>query len=209
MSDASGPGNDSVPLMLDAFAITAAARRAYGSDGRLSLPHTAHWPIFPFETDNLEVRHVEDPVVPEPPRRDEAVADCSTCQSDDDRYVWNDERWRVSMSEEPLSLPAVVLHSRAHLDFDQLTDQLGAEMGVLVVRIQRALAAIEGVARVHVYKWGDGGVHLHILLVARPLGMMQLRGMFLTTWLYALPPLTPQLWTAIRAHVGGALDADS
>ena len=74
------------------------------------------------------MRHIEDPVLPETPRRDETARDCSTCQSGDDRFVWNDERWRVSMSNDPLSLPAVALHSRGHLDFDVLTDQLAAEM---------------------------------------------------------------------------------
>lgn len=121
--------------------------------------------------------------------------------------MWHDERWRVSMSEEPLALPAVVLHPRDHLDFDALSEQLAAEMGVHLVRIQRALSAIEGVGRVHVYKWGDGGAHLHIFVVARPRGMMQLRGMFLTTWLYTLPPLAPELWAAMRSHVGTALGA--
>ena len=209
MADAARQGHDRVGLKLDALDITIRARSAYGPDGRLALPHTAYWPIFPFETDNLRMRHVEDPVLPEPTRRGETTGDCSTCQSADDHFVWNDDRWRVSMSEEPLSLPAAVLHSRDHLDFDVLTDRLAGEMGVLLIRIQRALAAIEGVGRVHVYKWGDGGAHLHIFLVARPLGMMQLRGMFLTSWLYALPPLAPELWTAIRSHVRTTLDAHS
>jgi diadenosine tetraphosphate (Ap4A) HIT family hydrolase len=209
MADAGQDEQDHVRLRLDPFDITARARSAYGPDGRLALPHTARWPIFPFETDNLRVRHLEDPVLPEPPRRDETVDDCSTCSSGDDRFVWNDERWRVSMSNEPLSLPAVVLHSRDHVDFHALTDQMAAEMGVRLIRIQRALAGIEGVGRVHVYKWGDGGTHLHIFVVARPLGMMQLRGMFLTTWLHTLPPLSPELWTAIRSHVTSTLDTRS
>lgn len=194
-------------VRLDPFDITARARSAYGPDARLPLPHTAHWPIFPFETEKLQVRRLQDPALPEPPRRDETSDDCSTCQSGDDDFLWSHERWRVGMPEEPLSLPAVVLHSRHHLDFDALTDQLAAEMGVLLVRIQRALARIEGVGRVHVYKWGDGGAHLHIFVVARPVGMMQLRGMFLSTWLHTLPPLSPELWRAIRTHVSTALGA--
>lgn len=101
----------------------------------------------------------------------------------------------------------MVLHPRAHLDFGDLTDEMGAEMGVLLVRIQRCLAGIEGVARVHVYKWGDGGSHLHVLVVARPRGMMQLRGMFLSTWMHILPPLPADLWQAIRLHVVASLAA--
>ena len=109
------------------------------------------------------------------------------------------------MSIEPQSVPSVTLHTRAHLDFHELTDELGAELGVLLVRGQRALASIAGVGRVHVYKWGDGGAHLHIFLVARPAGMIQLKGMYLTTWMFALPPLPAQDWEAMRGHVAGEL----
>jgi hypothetical protein len=73
--------------------------------------------------------------------------------------------------------------------------------------MERALSAIHGVGRVHLYRWGDGGAHLHVLVVARPLGMMQLRGMFLTTWLHTLPPLGIEQWTAMRTHVGSSLEA--
>ena len=104
-------------------------------------------------------------------------------------------------------MPAVVLHTRDHRDFDSLTDELAAEMGVLLLRIQRALSSIEGVGRVHVYKWGDGGAHLHIFVAARPAGMMQLRGMFLIIWLYTLPALAADLWTAIRLHLKATLKA--
>ena len=141
---------DAVRLALDPFDITARARAAYGPDGRLPLPHTAHWPIFPFETDDLQVRHVEDPVLPEPARRGEAAEDCSTCQSADDPFVWNEERCRI------------------------------------------------------VGRWRRPPPHLR---GGPPAGMMQLRGLFLTTWLYALPPLSPELWAAIRSHVATTVDA--
>ncbi len=48
---------------------------------------------------------------------------------------------------------------------------------------------------------------LHIFVVARPAGMLQLKGMFLTTWLHALPPLRPALRMAIRSHVSTSLGA--
>lgn len=194
-------------LRLDPFEMTARARHAYGAEGRPALPRTAHWPIFPFETDGLRVRAVEDPVLPEPARRDEAAGECGTCAKPDAEFVWTHERWLVGMPDEAMSLPAVLLHPRAHLDFHELTDPLAAEMGVLLVRIQRALAGVEGVGRVHVNKWGDGGAHLHLLVVARPEGMMQLRGMFLTTWMHVLPPLPAELWEGIRAHVATTLAA--
>lgn len=190
---------------LDAVDIIRRAREAYGPDGRLALPPQVNWPIFPFEPDGLRVRLVDDPVLPEPPRHGEGGADCSTCNAPDDSFVWTDERWRVSMPSEPASLPVLTLHTREHLDFHELTDEQGAELGVLLVRGQRALSSIAGVGRVHVYKWGDGGAHLHVVLLARPHGMRQLWGMFSSVWLYTLPPLPAGDWAAIRAHVRSQL----
>ncbi len=189
-------------IRLDAFDITRRTREAQGPEGRPPLPKTAGWRIFPFEADGLRARLLDDPVVPEPPRHGEdGPGECRTCAAPDDDFVWTDERWRVGMAAEPESVPGVVLHSRPHVDFHELTDEQGAELGVLLVRAQRALASIEGVGRVHVYKWGDGGAHLHVFVVARPLGMMQLRGIFLTTWMYMLPPLPVDQWAAMRGHV--------
>ena len=192
---------------LEAADITRRARESYGPDGRPGLPPQVRWPIFPFETYDLRARPLEDVVQPEPPRRGEAAEECSTCAMTDDEFVWTDARWRVSMPAEPASVPTVVLHTREHLDFHDLTDEHGAELGVLVVRAQRALASIAGVGRVHVYKWGDGGAHLHVVLVARPEGMIQLKGMFLPVWMYILPPLPADQWTAIRDHVAAELAA--
>lgn len=194
-------------VRLDAADITRRARDAYGPDGRPALPPQAGWPIFPFETDGLRVTPVEDVVLPEPPRSGERAEDCWTCKEAEDAFVWTDARWRVSMPPTPASVPTVVLHTREHLDFHELTDDLGAELGVLLVRAQRALGSIAGVGRVHVYKWGDGGAHLHVILVARPEGMIQLKGMFLPVWMYVLPPLPAEEWEAIRSHVSASLAA--
>ncbi len=192
---------------LDAFDITRRAREAYGVDGRPAVPRMAGWPIFPFEVDGLCVRAVEDPVVPEPPRHGEDGPDgCWTCAAPDEGFLWAGERWRLSMPADPQSLPALTLHTRDHLDFNELTEELGAELGVLLVRGQRALRSLEGVGRVHVYKWGDGGAHLHVVLVARPLGMMQLRGAYLSTWADILPPMPADQWQAVRNHVGEVLN---
>jgi diadenosine tetraphosphate (Ap4A) HIT family hydrolase len=191
---------------LDAFELTQRAREAAGPDGRLALPKQVGWPIFPFDTEGLRMQELRDPVLPEPPRNgEEGPAECWTCTSGRGDLVWQDDRWMVSMSPEPQSVPGVTLHTRAHLDFHDLTDDMGAELGVLLVRAQRALASIAGVGRVHVYKWGDGGAHLHIFVVARPAGMIQLKGMFLSTWMFALPALPAADWEAMRRHVTGQL----
>lgn len=207
MADPDEPPEGVDGVRLDAFELTERARDAYGPDGRPAHPHTARWPIFPFVTETLLVRTLEDPVLPEPPRRDETADDCGTCAKADGDFVWTNERWLVDMPAEPMSLPGATLHPRRHLDFPHLTEDMGAELGVLVVRLQRALGGIEGVGNVHVYKWGDGGAHLHVFVVARPRGMMQLRGMFLTTWLHVLPPLPADAWRAIRSSVASSLAA--
>jgi len=40
---------------------------------------------------------------------------------------------------------------------------------------------------VHVNKWGDGGAHLHVVVIARPEGLLQLRGSELALWEEMLP----------------------
>ena len=191
---------------LDAFDVTLRAREASGADGRLALPDQVGWPIFPFETGGLRMQEVRDPEVPEPPRNGEhGPEDCWTCTQGRGDLVWQDDHWMVSMSPEPQALPGVTLHPRAHLDLHELTDEQGAQLGVLLVRAQRALASIDGVGRVHVYKWGDGGAHLHVFLVARPAGMTQLKGMYLSTWMFALPALPADDWEAMRRHVVASL----
>jgi hypothetical protein len=134
---------------LDAFDITQRAREAYGPDGRLALNKHAWWPIFPFETDSLRMQEVRDPELPEPLRNGEDGPEgCWRCASGRGEAVWADDRWMVTMSPEPASVPGLTIHPRAHLDFHELTDELGAELGVLLVRGQRALASIAGVRRV-------------------------------------------------------------
>src|SRR5262249_62025925 len=57
-------------------------------------------------------------------------------------------------------------------------NMLAAELGVMTVRLERAIRSLDGVARVHVNRWGDGAAHLHLWFLARPYGRLQLRGTF-------------------------------
>lgn len=54
-------------------------------------------------------------------------------------------------------------------------------------------------------RWGDGASHLHIWLVARPAGPMQLRGSCLTLWDNVLPPLPETLWRSALNEVAAHL----
>ena len=64
---------------------------------------------------------------------------------------------------------------------------------------------LEGVGRVHVNKWGDGGAHLHVFFLARPAGMLQLRGSNLALWEEMLPRVPEEESRAALRAVGDAL----
>ena len=107
----------------------------------------------------------------EPPRHGEDPAECTACRAPDSAYIWVSERWRVRALDRPTGLPAVlILESRSHLDMGDLPNLLAAELGVLTVRLERAIRSLDGVARVHVNRWGDGSAHLHVWFLARPTG---------------------------------------
>ena len=88
--------------------------------------------------------------------------------------------------------------SRDHEVLDDLDDAGHAEMGRLIGRTYNALRALEGVGNVHVCKWENGGGHLSVTLLARPLGVLQLRGSNLPVWADMLPA-TPEGELAARA----------
>jgi hypothetical protein len=97
--------------------------------------------------------------------------------------------------DRPTGLPAVViLEPRSHLDLGDLPNLLAAELGVMTVRLERAIRSLDGVARVHVNRWGDGLAHLHVWFMARPYGHLQLRGTFLPLWDDILPAISEERW---------------
>jgi hypothetical protein len=158
------------------------------------IPAFITWPTFPFEGD-LQVRDLDPPVDIEPLRQGEDPESCAACHAPDEEYIWVANRWRVRAPDRPTGLPAVViLESRSHLDLGDLPNLLAAELGVMTVRLERAIRSLEGVARVHVNHWGDGSAHLSLWLLARPAGRLQLRGTFLSLWDEILPPIPERQW---------------
>lgn len=159
-----------------------------------SPPSFVEWSSFPFEGE-LRVKKLDEPVAVEPPRKGENQADCAKCQTPDDAYIWVNENWRVRSMDRPSGLPMVlILESRSHLDLGDLPNMLAAELGVMTVRLERAVRSLDGVARVHVNRWGDGAAHLHLWFMARPYGRLQLRGTFLTLWDEILPAIPEGQW---------------
>jgi len=170
-----------------------------------SLPSFVEWSSFPFEG-VLRVKKPDEPVAVEPPRIGENAADCPKCHTPDDAYIWVNEHWRVRSMDRPSGLPMVlILESRSHLDLGDLPNMLAAELGVMTVRLERAIRSIDGVARVHVNRWGDGAAHLHLWFMARPYGRLQLRGTFLSLWDEILPPVPEHQWQENLALVAAWL----
>jgi hypothetical protein len=78
-------------------------------------------------------------------------------------------------------------------------------MGAVTPRVAGAAQALDGVARAHFSRWGDGSAHFHMHFLARPLGMMQGRGAVLAFWDDVLPPVDPGLIATHRKQVAAAL----
>lgn len=146
--------------------------------------------IFPFEADGLAIRALVPPVVPEPPRQGELDAsDCRRCERGEADAWWASEHWLLTPAGID-SLPwSAMLQPREHLDFGELTPELAAEMGQLIVKLENAVKTLPDIARVHVNIVGDGARHLHVWLWARPLGQLQLRGSCIIEWSDVLPPI--------------------
>ena len=171
----------------------------------LRWPAYADWPLFPFEG---ELRLKAPTLHPDPPRSgDPGGSPCEVCAEDDDsRYLWVDDHWRVRANPSPSSVPALVfLETREHIDLHQLSGELAAELGLMIVRLERAIHSIGNIGRVHVYRWGDGGSHFHLWFYGRPAGVMSMLGFGMTFW-EPVMPLTPQdVWDANIATIAQAL----
>jgi diadenosine tetraphosphate (Ap4A) HIT family hydrolase len=175
---------------------------------RLPVPDQAGWEIFPFESDSLRVKALDPLTLPEPPRNGEdgkVGTACWRCAHPDEHVVWSNDRWTMSRSPGARLPFEAMLMPRAHLDLTDLDDAMAAELGVLSVRVARAVEALDVIGRVHVLKFGDGGAHLHLFLLGRPAGMLQLRGSNLALWEEMLPVVPDDEAAAVLAVAVGAL----
>lgn len=175
---------------------------------RLASPPVADWETWPFEGDATP-RALLPPTARDTPRHGEDGVDCGSCQAGDGEYLWVTENWRLRPLDNPGGLPVVVLlEPRAHYaEPGDLPDQLAAELGVMLARVERAVRSVGEIGRVHVCRWGDGGEHLHWWFMARPARFPQLIGSFAAIWDDVLPPLPEETWRTNLALVRAALDA--
>ena len=176
--------------------------------GRLRMPPVEEWETFPFDGE-LRPRPLEPPAERDAPRIGEGGADCPRCNAADEEYLWTSERWRLWSFDKPTGLPLIaLLEPRAHYaEPGDLPDELAAELGMLLARIERAVRGLGEIGRVHVCRWGEGGEHLHWWFVARPARMPQLVGSFAAIWDDVLPPVPEAIWRNDLDALVAALEA--
>ena len=164
-------------------------------------------PWFPF-TGDIRVKDLEPPVIPEPARSDESPDDCSVCQRKAEDFVWADESWALQAFRHSPFPGIVLLVPRTHYDsYADLPEALLAQVGPMTARVERAVLSIGTAARVHVCRLGDGGGHLHLWFMPRPLGAMQLRGSMFPMWFDLLEPLPAAEIDAALATIAAAMRA--
>jgi diadenosine tetraphosphate (Ap4A) HIT family hydrolase len=146
--------------------------------------------------------------IPEPPRRGEpGGAPCGICTGKTTSAVWSDENWTLHPPVGGSLRGAVWLASREHVDsFSDLPDELAADFGRVAGRVEKAmLTVLDDVARVHLYRWGDGGSHFHVWFLPRPLGMLEATGMMLPLWEDVMPNLTDEELANAAREIAAAM----
>ena len=113
---------------------------------------------------------------------------CGICTGKSTSPVWADDNW--------------TLHPPAQ---GSLPDELQVDFGRVAARTERAILSLGEIARVHLYRWGDGGAHFHVWFLPRPLGMVEAEGMMLPLWEDVLPNLPDEELAAAAARVGAAM----
>jgi diadenosine tetraphosphate (Ap4A) HIT family hydrolase len=172
----------------------------------LRMPPVEEWETFPFDGE-MRPRPLAPPEPTERPRHGEGAVDCQRCTASDEEFLWTNERWRIH-ALPPTGLPLMaMLEPREHYaEPGDLPEELAAELGVLLGRIERAVRAIGEIGRVHVCRWGDGSEHLHWWFIARPARIPQLIGSFAAIWDDVLPPLPEEVWRENVAAFRAALE---
>ena len=153
-------------------------------------------------------------VIPEPPRVGEPGGPhCGLCDwladfenSEHEPPLWYDDDWALCRATG-VTIPGVVwLASRGHHDsFSDLPDKVAQSYGPVVARIERAILGLGDIARVHVYRWGDGSAHFHVWFYPRPLGMLEARREMLPLWADLMPEAPKEDVADAEAKIAAAM----
>lgn len=147
-------------------------------------------------------------VIPEPPRRGEPGGEpCSVCAGSGPSAVWREKHFTVH-PPRTCSLPGTLwVASTTHADtLGELPPEAQAAFGPLVARLERAIMHGGGIARVHLYRWGDGGAHFHVWLMPRPLGQLDASGMMLPLWEDVLPNVSDETCRIAAEEIAARLE---
>lgn len=184
---------------------------ATGDDGRLrvAVEEMPGWDIYPYETDSLRIKPLRPLDEAEPARRGESAEECwctdGAATPPAGGVAWSNERWRLVVPEEARVPINIWLEPLEHCDLATVPADLAAEMGRLVVEIAAAVEEVPSVGRCQLYRFGDGGAHLHLLFLGRPRRILQFRGSPMLDWEENLPPVPLEVHRANAASVGQRL----
>lgn len=172
---------------------------------RVSAAPLIESPFVHFEGD-FRMAPLEPMLVPEKPRGGEYdAADCFHCTTGTEKAIWRDDYWHVG-HPPTTGLPFIAgLAPNAHVRLDEMDTDLLSTFGDVVQRLAGAIKSLDGVARTHFSRWGDGSAHFHMHFLARPLGMMQGRGAMLAFWDDVLPPLPEDMVASNARAVAAAM----
>jgi hypothetical protein len=128
-------------------------RLPYGE--RVSVEPVRDGPFFPFDG-NIQVKPLEEPLVPEPPRMGEPGGKpCLVCTEPEKNRVWHNERWTLRAGFEPNGIPMIALLCPIqHVTLHDLAPELAGELGIMIQRVAVAIGTIPGVGRTHFSRWG-------------------------------------------------------
>lgn len=180
-----------------------------GREGRLPMTPAVDWDVFPWEVVDGRIvpKVLAAPLAQENPREgDPGGTACRICAGErDDATIWENEAWTVRPMPRG-GLPLVLmLESKEHLDYTDLSDDEAAELGRLSLWLTRIMEHLDHVGRVHVMRIGDGAAHLHLWFVARPARFAQILGSFAVEYDDMLPPTPEETWLADQRTVAQRL----
>jgi len=84
--------------------------------------------------------------------------------------------------------------------------EAASDFGGVAAKVELGILSLGDVARVHLYRWGDGGAHFHVWFIPRPLGMLEARGMMLPLWEDVLPNVTDDELREAAVRVAATMD---
>jgi len=156
-------------------------------------------PLFPFD-EQLKLKPVGELLPYEIIREGEGDRPCKSC-GDESRVLWQNDRWKITPLRPTANPAALFLETVEHIDFDDFDAAMAGEFGVLTWQIERAMAGLDAVGRVHVHRYGDGSAHFHVWFQGRPARQLELYGWGNVLWSQVLPPLPADEIAANHAHV--------